>query len=111
MAAVKEIHVDQSTKPSTSLLFIQGVGHVSKVDLPDPACRWVPRRKMLVAAMLLGGLVTLDEMTARYGISAEELANWRNLYAKYGLPGLRVTRIQIYGNRKTRRGAYAARSK
>jgi len=37
-----------------------------------------------------------QEACERYMLSLEELAAWEDALDKYGIPGLRVTRLQIY---------------
>lgn len=58
--------------------------------------RWVVRRKAEVVAAVSGGLLTVDEACARYGLSLEEFAGWQRAVDRSGMPGLRVTRIQHY---------------
>ena len=66
-------------------------------DLPAPGIkRWVIRRKAEVVAAVRGGLLTLEDACARYGLSEEEFDGWRKSIEKHGLPGLRTTRIQHY---------------
>ena len=73
-------------------------------DLPAPNTkRWVIRRKALVVAAVRGGLLTLDEACRRYSLSVEEFLSWQKAIDRFGLPGLRTTRIQVY--REDRREA------
>lgn len=66
-------------------------------SLPSPSTtRWVVRRKAEVVAAVAGGLLTVDEACARYGLSLEEFAGWQRAVDRSGMPGLRVTRIQHY---------------
>lgn len=66
-------------------------------DLPPPkTTRWVSRRKAQVVAAVDGGLLTPTEACDRYCMDLEELTNWRRLFARVGVPGLRTTRIQHY---------------
>jgi hypothetical protein len=66
-------------------------------SLPVPGTtRWVVRRKAEVVAAVAGGLLTVDEACARYGLSLEEFAGWQRAVDRSGMPGLRVTRIQHY---------------
>jgi hypothetical protein len=65
--------------------------------LPPPDTRrWVVRRKAEVVAAIRGGLLTAAEACARYGLSPEELELWSESLDRAGVPGLRVTRIQLY---------------
>ncbi len=65
--------------------------------LPPPDTRrWVVRRKAEVIAAIRGGLLTAAEACARYRLSPEELELWQESIDRAGVPGLRVTRIQLY---------------
>lgn len=65
--------------------------------LPPPDTRrWVVRRKAEVIAAIRGGLLTAAEACARYRLSPEELELWEESLDRAGVPGLRVTRIQLY---------------
>jgi hypothetical protein len=75
-------------------------------SLPPPGTqRWVVRRKAEVLAAINGGLLTAAEACARYRLSPEELELWQDAIDRAGVPGLRVTRIQIYRDLDRRRGA------
>ena len=66
-------------------------------DLPsENTRRWVARRKATVVAAVRCGLITLEDACRRYTLSVEEYLSWERAIEKYGLPGLRVTRIQEY---------------
>ncbi|KPF78756.1 hypothetical protein IP78_10480 [Brevundimonas sp. AAP58] len=66
-------------------------------DLPPPNTdRWVIRRKAEVVAAVRGGLITLDEALTRYRLTAEEFLAWQKAIDKWGMQGLRTTRIQNY---------------
>lgn len=66
-------------------------------SLPPPATtRWVVRRKAEVVAAVNGGLLSVDEVCERYGLTVEEFAGWQRAIDRSGMPGLRVTRIQHY---------------
>ena len=66
-------------------------------DLPPPNTkRWVIRRKAEVVAAVNGGLLTIDEVLERYGLTLEEFASWQRAVDRSGMQGLRVTRIQHY---------------
>lgn len=74
------------------------LGHpLTRADLPPPDTRrWVARRKAEVIAAIHGGLLGRAEACALYGLSEEELRLWERAISCAGLPGLRVTRVQIY---------------
>lgn len=65
--------------------------------LPPPSTtRWVVRRKAEVVAAVSGGLLSVDQACARYGLTLEEFATWQRAVDRSGMAGLRVTRIQHY---------------
>jgi len=63
---------------------------------PSNTTRWVVRRKAEVVAAVSGGLLSVDDVCARYGLTVEEFAGWQRAIDRSGMPGLRVTRIQHY---------------
>ncbi len=66
-------------------------------DLPPPHTRrWVVRRKAEVVAAVNGGLLSIDDVLERYGLTLEEFASWQRAVDRSGMQGLRVTRIQHY---------------
>jgi hypothetical protein len=68
------------------------------VDLPSPATkRWVPRRKALIVDAVRQGAISLEEVCRRYQLSVEEFLAWQRAIETHGVPGLRITRLQIYG--------------
>jgi len=70
---------------------------LSVADLPPPNTRrWVVRRKAEVVAAVNGGLLSIDEVLERYGLTLEEFASWQRAVDRSGMQGLRVTRIQHY---------------
>ncbi len=78
---------------------------VSLDSLPPPDTRrWVVRRKAEVLAAINGGLLTAAEACARYRLSPEELELWQASIDRAGVPGLRVTRIQLYRDYPAPRG-------
>jgi hypothetical protein len=87
---------------------VSGLGgrHLTIADLPLPDTkRWVIRRKAEVVAAVQGGLLSLEDACNRYSLNAEEFLSWQNCMDRFGLAGLRVTRIQSYArrHRRTRR--------
>ena len=63
-------------------------------DLPPPdTTRWVPRRKARVVAAVEGGLIGADEALERYDITDEEFDLWKSALHRFGMRGLRVTKI------------------
>lgn len=66
-------------------------------DLPSPQTRrWVVRRKAEVVSAVNGGLLSVDDVLERYGLTLEEFASWQRAVDRSGMQGLRVTRIQHY---------------
>ena len=66
-------------------------------DLPSPDTkRWVVRRKAVVVAAVRSGSISLQEACRRYKLSVEEFLAWQRAIDRHGIPGLRVTRLQIY---------------
>jgi hypothetical protein len=67
------------------------------IDLPPRGTkRWVARRKAAVVTAVRSGAISLEEACRRYELSEEEFYAWEQRIAAYGVPGLRVTRLQIY---------------
>ena len=57
-------------------------------SLPPPETRrWVVRRKAEVVAAVAGGLLTVDEVCARYALSLEEFAGWQRAVDRSGMHG------------------------
>ena len=66
-------------------------------DLPPANTdRWVIRRKAEVVAAVRGGLLSIDDALNRYGLTDEEFSAWHQSIDKWGMQGLRTTRIQHY---------------
>lgn len=88
-----------SRQPDTRPIEVPGpLGKpITLATLPPPDTRrWVVRRKAEVVAAIRGGLITPAEACARYSLSPEELDLWAESLDRAGVPGLRVTRIQLY---------------
>jgi len=72
-------------------------------DLPDAGTtHWPPRKKAEVVAAISGGLISVDDVLNRYGLSVEELSSWQRSFEKFGMAGLRTTRTQHYRDRLER---------
>src|SRR6266699_2194496 len=79
-------------------------------DLPSPDTkRWVVRRKAIVVAAVRNGSISLQEACRRYKLSVEEFLAWQRAIDRYGVPGLRVTRLQIYRDTDEARAAKSPR--
>jgi uncharacterized protein DUF1153 len=63
---------------------------------PDDTKRWVARRKASVVAAVCSGALSAQEACRRYRLSLEELLAWQRAIERHGVPGLRVTRLQLY---------------
>ena len=75
-------------------------------ELPPPNTkRWVVRRKAVVVAAVRNGTLSLQDACRRYNLSVEEFLAWQRSIDRYGVPGLRVTRLQIYRDTDAMRGA------
>jgi Protein of unknown function (DUF1153) len=58
--------------------------------------RWTARRKATVVAAVRGGWVPIEDACQLYHLSADEILAWERDVDRYGTPGLRSTRFQIY---------------
>lgn len=66
-------------------------------DLPPTTTkRWVIRRKAEVVAAVRGGLISLEDACSRYNLTVEEFLAWQRAIERFGMPGLRATRLQQY---------------
>jgi hypothetical protein len=65
-------------------------------DLPQPSQRWTVQRKSTVIQAVRGGWVPVEEVCELYNISVDELLAWERDLDRYGVHGLRTTRVQIY---------------
>jgi uncharacterized protein DUF1153 len=64
-------------------------------DLPPPDIqRWTIRHKANIVAAVRGGLVSLEDACARYMLTVEEFSAWTEAVDRFGLSGLRATRLQ-----------------
>ena len=63
---------------------------------PTTIRRWTIRRKAALLEALRSGSLTVEKASQRYALSLEELRAWERDLDRYGLYGLRATRLQIY---------------
>jgi hypothetical protein len=63
---------------------------------PAETRRWSSRRKAAIVIAIRAGVLNRQEACERYTLSLEELAAWETALDQNGIPGLRVTRLQIY---------------
>jgi hypothetical protein len=67
------------------------------IDLPrSDTLRWVPSRKASVVFAVNNEMLSVEEACRRYKLTREELAKWKSQLDKYGLPGLRTVKAQLY---------------
>ncbi|HEX3884844.1 MAG TPA: DUF1153 domain-containing protein [Stellaceae bacterium] len=64
--------------------------------LPPNSGRWVVRHKAEIIAAVHKGTLTVQEALNRYQLTLEEFLSWQRALEAHGVPGLRVTRLQIY---------------
>ena len=80
-------------------------------ELPPPDTnRWVVRRKAAVVQAVRNGSISLQDACRRYTLSIEEFLAWERAVDLYGIPGLRVTRTQIYRDTDATRAAKPSRA-
>jgi hypothetical protein len=85
------------TEPYRPRKYVLGPDSSPLNDLAAPGTtRWVIRRKAEVVAAVRGGLLSLEEACSRYMLTVEEFLAWQRSIDRYGLAGLRTTRIQQY---------------
>ena len=73
-------------------------------ELPSVGQRWTVRRKAAVIAAVRAGWLPVEDVCQLYTLSVDELLAWERDIDRNGLPGLRVTRYQIYRDTDARRG-------
>jgi hypothetical protein len=90
---------EQQHRPKVSYVIGPDGSPMTLADLPPPSTRrWVIRRKAEVVAAVRGGLISLEDACARYTLTVEEFLAWQRAIDRYGLAGLRATRVQQYRN-------------
>jgi hypothetical protein len=66
-------------------------------DLPRANTqRWTTRHKANVVAAVRGGIIGLEEACRRYELTIEEFSAWSEAVDRFGISGLRSTRMQEY---------------
>jgi hypothetical protein len=69
---------------------------VTLADLPPPETRrWVARRKAEVVGAVQAGLLPLEEALRLYRLTLEEFASWQRAMLRYGLTGLKASRLHV----------------
>ncbi len=72
-------------------------------ELPKPRQRWTVRRKAAVIEAVRGGWVPLNKVCRLYNLSVDEFQAWERDIDRFGIHGLRTTRLQIYRDTEGRR--------
>src|SRR5947207_1015672 len=68
-----------------------------ELQLPPPETRRCTIRiKAAVLDAHRNGAVSLEKASERYALSFEDLRTWERDFERYGVYGLRATRLQIY---------------
>jgi hypothetical protein len=94
-----ELPVMEERKGRVSYVIGPDGSPLTLADLPPPSTRrWVIRRKAEVVAAVRGGLLSLDDACKRYTLTVEEFLAWQHAIDRFGLAGLRATRVQQYRN-------------
>jgi Protein of unknown function (DUF1153) len=73
-------------------------------ELPSIEQRWTARRKAAVIAGVRAGWLPVEDVCQLYTLSVDELLGWERDLDRNGVPGLRVTRYQIYRDTDLRKG-------
>src|SRR5262249_48043888 len=58
--------------------------------------RWTMRRKATLVFAVRSGRISIEEACRVYKLSVDEFRAWERNLDRYGIPGLRTTRYQIY---------------
>jgi hypothetical protein len=92
------MRVEQGVKTMAATMRGKPPADASGLDALPPldTTRWVARRKAAVLTAIGAGQLSRADACARYGISEAELRLWERAVECAGVPGLRVTRVQIY---------------
>src|SRR5437899_12871452 len=99
VVSVCERNMTESLRPRVKYVIGPDGSPLTLADLPPPTTRrWVIRRKAEVVAAVRGGLLSLDEACRRYTLTVEEFLAWQRAIDRFGLAGLRATRVQQYRN-------------
>jgi hypothetical protein len=72
-------------------------------ELPALSERWTVRRKAAVIQAVRGGWVPIEEIVRLHNLSVDEFLAWERDVDRYGVPGLRTTRFQIYRGTERRK--------
>jgi transposase-like protein len=68
---------------------------IAAPELPPPDTkRWTPPRKASVVKAVYSGVMSLEEVCRRYGLSVEEFRSWHDAMERHGMRGLHTTKLQ-----------------
>jgi hypothetical protein len=70
---------------------------------PPPSGRWVGSVKEQLILAVRSGAVMLDDVSQVFHLSPDEFHAWQAAYDRWGVPGLRSTRLQVYREAPDRR--------
>jgi len=88
---------EEQRRPRVSYVIGSDGNPLTLADLPPPNTkRWVIRRKAEVVVAVKGGLLSLEDACHRYTLTVEEFLAWQRAIERFGLAGLRATRLQQY---------------
>jgi hypothetical protein len=65
-------------------------------DLPSLNQRWTVQRKTVLIFAVRSGRISIEEACRVYKLSVDEFLGWERNLGRYGIPGLRTTRYQLY---------------
>jgi hypothetical protein len=65
-------------------------------ELPSAGQRWTVRRKAAVIDAVREGWLPVENACQLYDLSVDEILAWERDIDRYGVSGLRSTRLQIY---------------
>src|SRR5436190_24259711 len=66
------------------------------LDRPALNERWTMRRKSTLVFAVRNGRISIEQACRVYKLSVDEFLAWQRNLDRYGIPGLRTTRYQIY---------------
>ena len=95
------MHTNGSGEPPANDDWVEVWSQMPK--LPAPHQRWTVRRKAAVVEAVRGGWLPIEDVCQLYNISVDEFLAWERDIDRYGVPGLRATRYQIYRQTETRK--------
>jgi hypothetical protein len=72
--------------------------------LPRARQRWTVRRKAAVIEAVRGGWLRIEDACRVYRLSVDEFLAWERDIDRFGIHGLRSTRLQIYRDTEARKG-------